>query len=138
MTPSSATPVVRARKLYALALALDLIGLTFILLQAGYGLATPPSSKGVLILIACAPLLALLVLVVMPSRVSLQAEADIPRRSPVVWVNLALPVVLGGLTLLLVGLSGRFDDFAGFALFLAIIAGYHLRECLRPRGLSVR
>lgn len=138
MSEPNHAATVRARNLYALALGLDLAGLALLLLQARYWLATPPSSKGVLILIACTPLITLLVLVVMPSRVSLQAETHYPRHSPLVWANLGLPVALGSLTLLLVGYTGRFDDFAGFALFLAIVAGYHLRECLRSRGRAGR
>ncbi|HEV2213631.1 MAG TPA: hypothetical protein VGS99_09805 [Gammaproteobacteria bacterium] len=134
MSASPETVTVRARSLYALALALDLLALLLLLLQAIYWLAAPPASKGVLILIGATPLITLLVLAVMPSRVTFQPESEFPRHSLLVWANLALPLALGGLSLLLVGLSGRFDDYAGLVLFLAIVAGYHLRECLRAPG----
>ena len=132
---SENTPQVQALHLYALALLLDATGLALLLLQARYGLSGPPANRGVLLLTLCVPFITLLVLLVMPGRVSLKPETWLPRRSMVVRLNLALPPGLSVLTLLLVGLSGSFDSFAGFAVFLAIIAGYHLREWLRQLWL---
>lgn len=130
------TAQVRALHLYALAFLLDATGLALLLLQARYGLSGPPANRGVLLLILCVPVVTLLVLLVVPGRVSLKPETRFPRRSLVVRLNLALPVGLSILTLLLVGWSGSFDSFAGFAVFLAIIAGYHLREGLRQLWLA--
>lgn len=127
---------VRALHLYALAFLLDALGLASLLLQARYGLSGPPANRGVLLLTLCVPFITLLVLLVMPGRVALKPETRFPHRSAMVQVNLILPVGLSALTLLLVGVSGSFDSFAGFAVFLAIVAGYHLREVLRHLWLA--
>src|SRR5579872_666275 len=109
------TGQIAALHLYVLALLLDAAGLAALLLQARYGLSGPPANRGVLLLTLCAPFISLLVLAVVPGRVTLKPEIQFPRRSLVVWVNLGLPVGLTLLTLLLVGVSGSFDSFAGFA-----------------------
>jgi hypothetical protein len=130
------TPYIRASQLYAIAFMLDAAGLALLLLQARYGLSGPPANRGVLLLTVCVPFITLLVLLVMPGRVALKPETRFPRCSPVVRVNLGLSVGLSLLTLLLVSVSGSFDSFAGFAVFLAIVAGYHLREGLRQLWLA--
>ena len=135
-TGNGETAQMPALHLYALAFLLDALGLALLLLQARYGLSGPPANRGVLLLTLCVPFITLLVLLVIPGRVSLKPETRFPRRSLVVRLNLALPVCLSILTLLLVGGSGSFDSFAGFAVFLAIIAGYHLREGLRQLWLA--
>lgn len=132
------TAQVPALHLYALAFLLDALGLALLLLQARYGLSGPPANRGVLLLTLCVPFITLLVLLVMPARVSLKPETRFPRRSPVVRLNLALPVGLSILTFLLVGVSGSFDSFAGFPVFLGLVAGYHLREGLRQLWLARR
>lgn len=125
--------IIALRHLHALAAALDFLGLALVLLQARFLVPAAQADRRILVLTACVVPIALVVFLLVPRRVSFQAETTVPRRSLMVVATLAVPVIVTLLTLLAVGLSGSFDSFAGFALVLAADTGRNLCEWLRQR-----
>lgn len=125
-----------ARRLSATALQfaaalLGLAGTGLVILQALFWIAPGHANHAVLWLCAFVPLIAFVVFMVVPRRGSEPSASHYPLGAATVWVNLALPVVLTLLCLLLVGVSGSFDSFAGFGLLVGVNAGRNLREWLR-------
>jgi len=123
----------RLSKLHALAAALDLAGLGLLLLQALCFIPPAQADRRILLLILCVVPIAFVLFLLVPRRAGLLRETHVPRRSLVVLSTLGVPVGVSLLTLLLVGVGGSFDSFAGFALLLAADAGRNLCEWLRSR-----
>jgi len=124
----------RLARLHALAAGLDLAALA--LLYAETLLSVPPdqADRRVLILVLCVVPIALVVFLLVPRRAGLLRETEVPGRSLMVYATFGVPIAMGLLTLLLVGVSRSFDSFAGFALVLAADAGRNLCEWLRNRA----
>ena len=132
------TPAIKritAGRLYLAATLLGLAGTALAILQALFW-SPGHANHGVLILIACVPLLAAMVFAIAPRRTAEDDAPDFALTEPRAFINLALPVTITLITLALVGMSGSFDDFAGFALLLAANAGRNLRDL--GRALSMR
>jgi len=124
-------------RLHAFAALLDVAGLAVLMLQALVWIPPAQADRHILVLVACAPLISLVVFALVPRRTTFGADRSSERRSIVVYGNLGFPVVFTLLTGLLVALNGSFDSFAGFALLVAADAGRNLREALW-HGLSSR
>ena len=124
----------RLARLHALSAALDLAALLVLLAETLLFVPAEQVDRRVLILVGCVVPIALVVFLLVPRRAGLLRETEVPGRSLMVYVTLGAPVLVGLLTLLLVGVSRSFDSFAGFALVLAADAGRNLCEWLRHRG----
>lgn len=122
---------VSAAALQLAATLLGLAGTALVILQARFWIAPGHANHSVLWLTAFVPLIAFIVFMVVPRRGSEPSLPRYPLGAAAVWVNLGLPVVLTLLCLLLVGISGSFDSFAGFGLLVGVNAGRNLREWLR-------
>ena len=131
MTASTGT--LASARLHGYAAALDLAGLSLLLLEALYLVPEPQADRRILVLIIAVVPLALLVFAVMPRQVQFRPETEVPRRSLLVYATLGLPLLVTLLTLTLVRLNDSFDSFAGFALLLAADGGRNLWECLSLR-----
>lgn len=129
MSPEPVT--ISRRRLHLLAALLGLAGTAAVILQARYWIPPGQATGGVLWLTAWAPLIGFAVFWVVPQRARPEETARYPLVAPLAWVNLALPAVLSLFALLLVGVSGSYDSFAGFGLLVAVNAGRNLREALR-------
>jgi ABC-type amino acid transport system permease subunit len=127
------TQTLRLSRLHALAAALDVAGLTMLMFQALYFIPPAQADRRILLLILCVVPVALALFLLVPRRAGLLRETHTSRRSLMVTVTLGVPVTVSLLTLLLVGASGSFDSFAGFALLLAADTGRNLCEWLRNR-----
>lgn len=128
MTDQNPPPAqMRVVTVHLIAMLLGLAGTGLSLLQARYWL-THPSHGLVLWLVACVPLIAAVAFTIGPRHVAEDKSPFRPMRSAVVLGNLSAPVILTCLTVVLVGVSGRFDHFAGFAMLLAANAGRNLRD----------
>ncbi|MGH8307785.1 MAG: hypothetical protein ACRER0_05865, partial [Gammaproteobacteria bacterium] len=84
-----------------------------------------------LILTAFVPLVAAIVFTVVPHRATEDNAGNYLLRAPMAWINLALPVLFTFLAMILIGISGSFDNFVGFALLLAANTGRNLRDFVR-------
>ncbi|HSC48321.1 MAG TPA: hypothetical protein VLG68_09565 [Gammaproteobacteria bacterium] len=124
-------------RLHAFAALLDFAGLAAMVLQALYWIPPMQADRRILVLVACAPLISLVVFALVPRRTMLGSDTATERRAIVVYGNLGFPVVFSLLTGLLVAVNGSFDSFAGFALLVAADGGRNLREALW-HGLSGR
>lgn len=127
---TASTGILASARLHAYAAALDLAGLSLVLLQALYWVPAAEADRRILVLILAVVPLALLVFAVMPRQVQFRPETGVPRRSLLVYATLGLPLLVTLLTLVLVGVNDSFDSFAGFALLLAADGGRNLWECL--------
>lgn len=123
----------RLARLHALAAALDLAALALLFAETLLFVPVAQADHRVLILVLCVVPIALVVFLLVPRRAGLLRETEVAQRSLMVYATLGAPVAVGLLTLLLVGLSRSFDDFAGFALVLAADAGRNCCEWLRHR-----
>ena len=124
-------------RLHALAALLGVAGLVVLMLQAFFWIPPAQADRHILVLVACAPLISLVVFALVPRRTMLGADRSSERRSIVVYGNLGFPIAFTLLTGFLVAWNGSFDSFAGFALLVAADAGRNLREALW-HGLSGR
>lgn len=120
-------------RLHAYAAALDLVGLTLLLLQALFAVPAAKADHRVLALTAAVVPIAFLVFAVMPRRSGFLAETEVPRRSLLVYASFAVPLLVTLLTLFLVAVDRSFESFAGFALLLAADGGRNLWESLSAR-----
>jgi len=128
MTTRNSQPAqIRVVTVDLIALLLGLAGTSLTLIQARFWL-TQPTHGGVLWLVACVPLIAAVAFAIGPRHTTEDRSPFRPVRSATVLGNLSAPVVLTLLTLVLVGTSGRFDHFAGFAMLVAANAGRNLRD----------
>ncbi len=124
---------IRLTHLHAMAAGLDLLALALVLLLAWAWVPPEHADRRVFgVMLAVVPV-AFAVFLLVPRRAGLLAETEVPRRSLMARATLAVPIVVGLLTLLLVGLNRDFDGFAGFALVLAADAGRNCCEWLRQR-----
>lgn len=123
----------RLARLHAFAAALDLAALALLFVETLLFVPASQADHRVLILVLCVVPIALVVFLLVPRRAGLLRETQVPQRSLMVYATLAAPVAVGLLTLLLVGVSRSFDDFAGFALVLSADAGRNCCEWLRHR-----
>jgi hypothetical protein len=120
---------IRIVTVHIVAMAFGLIGTALTLLQGRYWSAQATDPR-VLILTACVPLIAAVVFAIAPRHVAENDAMFRPLHSWAVWGNLLAPVGLTVLTMILVAASGRFQDFAGFAMLLAANAGRNLRDLI--------
>jgi hypothetical protein len=125
--------VIRLTRLHATAAALDLLALALVLSQAWFLLPPGHADHRVLTWLPAVIPVAFVVFLMVPRRAGVLPETDVPRRSLMAGATLAVPVVVGLLTLSVVGLSGSFDGFSGFALVLAADVGRNACEWLRQR-----
>lgn len=120
---------IRVVTLHLAALLLGFAGTGLSLLQGRYWLAHA-ANDWLLILIACVPLIAAIAFAIGPHH-SMEDRSDFrPVRSLMVWGNLAMPVLLTLLTMILVAMSGSFEHFAGFAMLIAANTGRNLRDLI--------
>jgi hypothetical protein len=128
-------PLVR---LHAAAAGLDLAALALLTLQALFLVPPAEADRRILMLTLGVVPLSFLVFAVMPRRVLLKPETEVPQGSLMVYASLRLPMAAGLITLTLVAVSGSFDSFAGFGLLIAADAGRNLWEGLRQRAVPRR
>lgn len=124
----------RLTRLHGLAALLDLVALALLFAETLLCVPVEQADRRVWILVLCAVPIALVLFLLVPRRAGLLRETEVPGRSLMVIATLGVPVVMGLLTLSLVGVSRSFDSFAGFALVLAADAGRNLCEWLRNRS----
>lgn len=129
MQPDTQTAQIRVATMHLAALLLGLIGTALSLLQGRYWLAQP-TETWLLILIGCVPVLAAIAFAIGPRHAIEDRSEFLALSSVMVWGNLAMPVVLTALTLVLVGTSGSFEHFAGFAMLLAANVGRNFRDLI--------
>ena len=127
--PASQPEQIRIVTVQLVAMSLGLIGTALTLLQGRYWLAQAADNR-VLILTACVPLIAAIAFAIAPRHATEDDSKFRPLRSWLVWGNLLAPAGLTALTLIAVAASGRFQDFAGFAILLAANAGRNLRDLI--------
>lgn len=124
----------RLSRLHALAALLDLLALALLFAMTLLMVPAAQADRHLLALVPCAVPVALVVFLLVPRRAGLLRETEVPGRSLMVYATLGAPVLVGLLTLSLVGASRSFDSFAGFPLVLAADAGRNLCEWLRNRS----
>lgn len=122
--------MISAVTLQLLATLMGLVGTACVIAQALLWIARAQVNLGVLVLTGCVPLVAA-VIFAFPRRIAEDRSQSYRLQSPMVWINLALPLVLAALTMVLIGTSDSFDRFSGFALLLALNAGRNLRDFVR-------
>ncbi|MGA9852494.1 MAG: hypothetical protein WBR15_06125 [Gammaproteobacteria bacterium] len=127
----SAGPCISAVALQLLAALLGLIGTALVIAQGLFWMPAGHANQATLILTAFVPLIAAIVFAVAPRHAPEDDAQNYPLRAPMVWINLALPVLLAILAVVLIGTSGSFDNFMGFAMLLAANAGRNLRDFVR-------
>lgn len=125
--------ILRLSRVHASAAVLDLAALALLYAETLLFIPAAHADRRVLILVLCVVPVAFVVFLLVPRRAGLFRETEVRRRSVMVYATLGAPLVVGLLTLLLMGVSRSFDDFAGFALVLAADAGRNLCEWLRNR-----
>lgn len=133
MTASSAEklgPVSNIR-LYGLATLVSFVGVGLVVAEAALLVPKEKASAFLLALTLFSPFAVFLLMLVMPSRVSIDAGARYEWHRPVIYINLGVPILLCVLILVLVGVSRDFDSISGLAIFLAAIAGSHLKSLVR-------
>jgi hypothetical protein len=123
----------RLARLHALAATLDLAALALLYAETLLFIPVDQADRRVLVLVLTVVPIACAVFLLVPRRGGLLRETEVPRRSLLVYASVGVPIVVGSLTLLLVGLNRSFDSFAGFALVLAADAGRNFCEWLRNR-----
>ena len=129
-----------AVRLELLAALLGIMGTALVILQAHWWLPEVHANPAILLLLAFVPLLAAVFFALAPRRMELEPVHAYPARSAAVWFNLGVPVVLTIVVMVVIGISGNFDNFAGFALALAVNAGRNLRNwvsCLIQRHMDI-
>ena len=124
-------PLVR---LHAAAAALGLAVLVLLMLQALFLVPPAEADRRILMLTLGVVPVSFLVFALMPRRVLLKPETEVPRGSLMMYASLGFPVAAGFITFTLVAVSGSFDSFAGFGLLIAADAGRNLWEGLRQRS----
>jgi len=130
MTDQGSPPAqIRVATVHLIALLLGLAGTALTLVQARYWLALQTHGK-LLWLIACVPFIAAVFFAIGPRHTVEDGSPLKPLRSAMVLGNFLAPIGLTVLTVLLVGISGHFDHFAGFAILVAANAGRNLRDLL--------
>ena len=128
------TRPMRLVRLHGLAALLDLAALALLFAETLLWVPVGQADRRVLILVLCVVPIALVVFLLVPRRAGLLRETEVPGRSLMVYATLGAPVVVGLLTMSLVGVSRNFESFAGFALVLAADGGRNLCEWLRNRS----
>lgn len=123
----------RLSRLHGVAAALDLLALALLYAVTLLWVPAAQADRRVLILVLCVVPIAFVVFLLVPRRAGLLRETEVPGRSLMVYATLGVPVLVGLVTLLSVGVSGSFDSFAGFALVSAADAGRNFCEWLRNR-----
>ncbi|HSN16813.1 MAG TPA: hypothetical protein VLV87_01270 [Gammaproteobacteria bacterium] len=123
----------RLTRLHASGAALDVAALALLFMEILLWVPASQADRDVLVLVGCVVPISFAVFLLVPRRAGLLRETAVPARSLMVYATLGAPIVVGLLTLLLVGMSRSFDSFAGFALVLAADAGRNLCEWLRNR-----
>lgn len=137
-TPTNpAAPRMSTVILHLLSALLGLAGTALVIAQALFWIPRGHVHMGVLVFTACVPLIAAGVFAIVPRRAPEDDARNYPLRAPMVWVNLALPVLLTVLTMIVIGASGSFDNFFGLALLLAANAGRNLRDWARTLLLRI-
>ncbi|MDE2346661.1 MAG: hypothetical protein KGL13_09355 [Gammaproteobacteria bacterium] len=132
---------ISAVRLELLAAVLGIMGTALVILQARWWLPRVHANPAILLLLAFVPLLAAVFIALAPRRMELEPAHAYPARSAAVWLNLGVPVVLTIVVMAVTGISGNFDNFAGFALVLAVNAGRNLRNwisCLMQPHMDAR
>lgn len=128
------TRPMRLVRLHGLTALLDLAALALLFAETLLWVPVEQADRRVLILVLCVVPIALVVFLLVPRRAGLLRETEVPGRSLMVYATLGVPVMVGLLTMSLMGVSRSFDSFAGFALVLAADAGRNLCEWLRNRS----
>lgn len=128
---------ISSASLHLTATLLGFAGTALVIVQAVVWIKHSHVSNAALVLTACTPLIAALVLAMVPRRVP---EGDVRRyysvMAAMVWITLLLPVLLTVLAMVLIGVSGSFADYFGLALLVAFNAGRNLRDWLRVMCLQ--
>ncbi|MGH8378214.1 MAG: hypothetical protein ACRER7_04600 [Gammaproteobacteria bacterium] len=130
-SPDSVARRISVVTLQLIATLLGLIGTALVIVQALFWIPIGYANLAALILTACVPLIAAIVFAVVPRRATEDNARNYLLRAPMAWINLALPVLFTFLAMILIGISGSFDNFVGFALLLAANTGRNLRDFLR-------
>lgn len=111
-------------------------GTAMVIMQALLWIPPGHANHAVLILTALVPAVAAVVFALAPRHAVQAGAKSHPLRSPMVWVNLGLPLLLTLITMILVAADGSFDNFSGFALLLAANAGRNLRDFVQALLMS--
>ena len=123
----------RLSRLHLFGALLDLAALAVLFAETRLLVAPEQADGRVWVLVLAVVPIALVVFLLVPRRAGLLRETEVPGRSLMVYATLGAPVLVGLVTLLLVGVSRSFDSFAGFALVLAADSGRNCCEWLRNR-----
>ena len=118
-------------RLYGLSTLAGLVALSLVAAEAALLVPREKASGFLIALSLAAPFAVFLAAAVMPKRVGVDLGKRHAWRSPVVFINLGLPVVLCLLLLSLVYFGRDFDSVSGVTLFLAAVAGYDLNMWVR-------
>lgn len=110
---------------------LGLAGTMLVLVQALFWIPKGHANHAVLILTACVPLIAAAVFALRPHRFEEEPVLTHHLLAPMTLITLGLPVLFTILAMMLIGIGGNFDNFAGLAMLLAANTGRNLHAWVR-------
>ena len=118
-------------RLQLVATLLGLAGTALVIVQVLFWIPSGQANLAVLIFTAFVPVVAAIFFALVPRRVEQRAAQSYALLAPMVWITVGLPLLLTILVMVLIGMSGNFNNFAGLALLLAANAGRNLRDFVR-------
>ncbi len=133
--PSATNMHISEISLQLVATLLGLAGTALVIMQAWFWMPSGQANRAVLIFTACVPVIAASFFALAPRRVEQHTAQNYRLLAPMVWIAIGLPSLLTILVMVLTGMSGSFNDFAGLALLLAANAGRNLRDFVRSLRL---
>jgi hypothetical protein len=117
--------------LQLIAVILGFAGTASVIVQAWLWIPSAHANRAVLILTACVPVIAAIVFTLVPRRIQDNRDHGYALHAPMVWITIGLPLLITVLSMVLIGESGNFNNFAGLALTLAANAGRNAQDFVR-------
>jgi hypothetical protein len=121
--------------LQLVATLLGLAGTALVIVQAWFWIPASHANRAALILTASVPAIAAIFFALVPRRVEQHTVQSRALSAPMAWITVGLPLLLTILLMVLIGMSGNFNNFAGIALLLAVNAGRNLSDLVRSLSL---
>ncbi|MGA9855182.1 MAG: hypothetical protein WBR29_07920 [Gammaproteobacteria bacterium] len=126
--PASTHLSISETSLQLAATLLGLVGTALVLVQALVWLPSGHANLTVLIFTAFVPMIAAIFFALAPRRAEQPIAQSYALQAPRVLITVGLPLLLSMLVIVLIGMSGNFNNFAGLVLLLAANTGRNLRD----------
>lgn len=139
--PASTNIRVSEVSLQLVASLLGLAGTALVIVQTLFWIPSGDANLPVLIFTAFVPVIAAIFFALAPHRVEQHTAQSYALQALMVWITIGLPLLLTILVMVLIGMSGNFNSFAGLALLLAANTGRNLCDFARSlllRGIKIQ